>query len=74
MILPQDAVSIRYEQAVSIEILIDMKKAVLYDIIGAFNILTDTAIISLSIRTMWKVHVLVWKRLVVITAFSIRFL
>lgn len=74
MILPRDAVSIRYEQPVSIEILIDMKKAALYGSIGAFNILTDTAIISLSVSMMWKVHVLVWKRLVVITAFSIRFL
>ena len=51
-----------------------MKKAALYDTIGAFNIVTDTAIISLSISMIWKVHVHAWKQLVVVTSFSIRLL
>lgn len=74
MILPPDAVSIRYDDSIFVEISIDGKQTALYDTIGAFNILTDTAIISLSACMMWKVHVLVWKRFIVVATFGLRFL
>ena len=52
----------------------DVKQEALYNTIGALNIITDSAIIVLAIAMMWNVHVLAWKRLVVIVTFSARFL
>lgn len=51
-----------------------MKQEALYNTIGVLNIITDTAIIVLATGMMWNVHVLAWKRLVVIVTFSMRFL
>ncbi|MCJ1464414.1 hypothetical protein MMC07_003027 [Pseudocyphellaria aurata] len=49
-----------------------LNQMALYDTIGAFNILTDTAIIVLAVGMMWKVHVNARSRLIVIITFSMR--
>lgn len=45
----------------------------LYDAIGAVNIITDAAIVAISILMMWNVHVSSSKRINICLTFIVRF-